>query len=85
VVKALRYKPEGLMSRPDDGNDFFFTVPNPSEALGFNQLLTEISTRSRKITFLGSRAQPVHTADNLTAICEPIVYTMWDPQHLTAL
>jgi hypothetical protein len=24
---------------------------------------------------LGSRARPVHKADNLTAICEPIVYT----------
>jgi hypothetical protein len=35
--------------------------------------------------FLGSRARPVRRADNLTAICEPIVYTMWDPQHLTTL
>jgi hypothetical protein len=36
--------------------------------------------------FLGSRAQLAHRwqlADNLTAICEPIVYTMCDPQHLT--
>jgi hypothetical protein len=24
-------------------------------------------------------------ADNLTAIWEPIVYTMWDPQQLTTL
>jgi hypothetical protein len=24
-------------------------------------------------------------ADNLTAIYEPIVYTMWDRQHLTTL
>jgi hypothetical protein len=22
---------------------------------------------------------------NLSAICEPIVYTMWEPQHLTTL
>jgi hypothetical protein len=28
--------------------------------------------------FLGSRARPVHRPDNLTAICEQIVYTMWD-------
>jgi hypothetical protein len=34
--------------------------------------------------FLGSRARPVSRADNLASICEPIVYTMWDPQHLTA-
>jgi hypothetical protein len=24
-------------------------------------------------------------ADNLTAICEPIVKVMWEPQHLTTL
>jgi hypothetical protein len=54
-------------------------------AMGFTQLLTEMSIRSRKIMFLGRRARPVLRADNLTAICEPIVYTMWDPQHLTAL
>jgi hypothetical protein len=35
--------------------------------------------------FLGSKARLVRRADNLTAICEPIVYTMWDPQHLTTL
>jgi hypothetical protein len=33
--------------------------------------------------FLASRARPVRKADNLTAVCEPIGYTMWDPQHLT--
>jgi hypothetical protein len=29
--------------------------------------------------FLESKVQPVRKADNLTAICEPIVWTMWDP------
>jgi hypothetical protein len=24
-------------------------------------------------------------ADKLTVICEPIVYKMWDPRHLTTL
>jgi hypothetical protein len=33
--------------------------------------------------FLGSKAQPVRRAGNLAAFCEPIVYTMWDPHHLT--
>jgi hypothetical protein len=28
--------------------------------------------------FLGSKVQPVRKTDNLTAICEPIVQTMWD-------
>jgi hypothetical protein len=35
--------------------------------------------------FVGSRARPVRRADSLTAICEPTVYTMLDPQHLTTL
>jgi hypothetical protein len=33
--------------------------------------------------FLGSKVRRVRKADNFTAICEPIVYTMWDPEHLT--
>jgi hypothetical protein len=37
--------------------------------------------RNLKI-FLGSRARPVCGADNLTATCEPIVCTMWDPRLL---
>jgi hypothetical protein len=32
-----------------------------------------------------NRARTVRKADNLAAICEPIVYTMWNPQHLTTL
>jgi hypothetical protein len=35
--------------------------------------------------FLGSRERPVRRAENLAAICEPIVQAMWDPQHLTTL
>jgi hypothetical protein len=35
--------------------------------------------------FLGSKVRRVRKADNLTAICEPIVQTMWDPKHLTTL
>jgi hypothetical protein len=51
-----------------------------------SQPLTEMSTRNIKIImFLGSKVQPVHRPDNLTAIYEPIVQTMWDPQHLTTL
>jgi hypothetical protein len=29
--------------------------------------------------FLESKVHPVNRADNLAAICEPIVWTMWDP------
>jgi hypothetical protein len=54
----------------------FFNLPNPSShtmALRFTQPLTEMSIRSRKIMFLGRRTRSVRRADNLTAICEPIV------------
>jgi hypothetical protein len=49
---------------------------------GLTQILTEMSTKKM---FLGSRAQPANKADSLTAICELIVYTVWDPQHQTIL
>jgi hypothetical protein len=35
--------------------------------------------------YLGGKARPAHKADNLTAICEPIVWKMWEPQPLTPL
>jgi hypothetical protein len=35
--------------------------------------------------FLGNRAQSVREAHNLTTICEPTVYMIWDPQHLSIL
>jgi hypothetical protein len=50
-------------------------------ALGSTKPLTEMSTRN----IPGGEGRPVRKADNLTAICEPIVYKMWEPQHLTVL
>jgi hypothetical protein len=29
--------------------------------------------------FVGSRGRPVREADNLTPLCEPIIWTVWDP------
>jgi hypothetical protein len=55
----------------------FFSSHNSSgriKALGFTQPLTGI--KSKKIMFLRSKPRPVRRADNLTAICEPIAYTM---------
>jgi hypothetical protein len=31
------------------------------------------------------KRRPAHKADNLTAVCEPIVSKMWKPRHLTTL
>jgi hypothetical protein len=50
----------------------FFNLPNPSSrtvALGSTQPLTEIST----VTLSGNKRRLARKADNLTAICEPIV------------
>jgi hypothetical protein len=50
----------------------FFNCPNPSNrtmALGSTRPLTEMSTRNLP----GGKGRPAHKADNLTAICEPIV------------
>jgi hypothetical protein len=50
----------------------FFNSPNPSSrtmALSSTQPLTEMSTRN----LLWGKGRPARKADNLTAICEPIV------------
>jgi hypothetical protein len=50
----------------------FFNLPNPSSrtmVLGSTQPLTEISTRN----IPGGKGRPARKADNLTAICEPIM------------
>jgi hypothetical protein len=49
--------------------------------LGSTQPLTEMSTRN----FLGVKGWPARRADNLTAICEPIVWKTWKPRTLTPL
>jgi hypothetical protein len=62
----------------------FFNLPNSSSrtmALGSTQPLTQMSARNMP----GGKGRPARKADNLTAICEPIVYKMWEPQHLTTL
>jgi hypothetical protein len=50
-------------------------------ALGLTQPLTEMNTRNLP----GGKGQLVRKADNLIAICELIVWKMWEPQHLTTL
>jgi hypothetical protein len=42
-------------------------------ALGSTQPLTEMSTKNVP----GGKGRPARKADNLTAICEPIVYTKY--------
>jgi hypothetical protein len=58
--------------------------PNPfrrAMALISTQPLIEMNTRN----ILGGKGRPARKADILTAIYEPIVWIMWEPQHLTIL
>jgi hypothetical protein len=48
-------------------------------ALGSTQPLTEMGTKNLARVI----GRPAHKADNFTAICEPIVYKIWEPQPLT--
>jgi hypothetical protein len=50
-------------------------------ALVPTQPLTEMSTRNLP----KGNGRPVRGADNLTAICEPIVQKMWEPRRHTTL
>jgi hypothetical protein len=54
--------------------DIGCSFPGGKYALGFTQSLTEINARNTNIImFLGSKVRRMRRADNLTAICEPIV------------
>jgi hypothetical protein len=50
-------------------------------ALGLTQPLREMGTRNLP----GGKKRPARRADNLTAICEPTVWKMWEPRRLTNL
>jgi hypothetical protein len=47
-------------------------------AIGLTQPLTEMNTSNLP----GGKVRPARKADNLTAICEPIVYKMYAPRRL---
>jgi hypothetical protein len=72
VLKALCYRPEGHGFETRWGEWTFsicLILPVPE----YTQPVPEMSTRNRKVMFLGSRARPVCRVDKFTAICEPIV------------
>jgi hypothetical protein len=75
VVKALGYKSEGCGFETRWAE--ILNLPNPSSRTGPSGLLSLwqkwIPEALKNIMFLGSKVQPVRGADNLTAICEPIV------------
>jgi hypothetical protein len=50
-------------------------------ALGSTQPLTDVSTKNLP----GGKGRAARKANNLTAICEPIVTKVWEPRRLTPL
>jgi hypothetical protein len=59
----------------------YLILPAALWPLGSTQPLTEMSTRNLP----GDKRRPARKADNLTAICEPIYYKMWENRRLTTL
>jgi hypothetical protein len=59
-------------------------LPNPSSrtmALGSTQPPREMSANN----IPQGKERPARKADNLRAICEQIVWKIWEPRHLTTL
>jgi hypothetical protein len=78
---AASRKVEGSISDVVIG---FFNCPNPfncTVTLGSTQPLIEMRIRNLP----GGKGWPAREADNLTAICEPTVWKIWDPGRLTTL
>jgi hypothetical protein len=62
----------------------FFNWPNPSShttAAGVDSASNGNEYRESA----GGKGRPARKIDNLAAICEPIVYKMWEPGLLTPL
>jgi hypothetical protein len=65
------------------------SLPSPTFYLPFG--LTMALEMARPLTEMcttnlpGSKGRPARKADKLTAICEPIIYKMWEPRRPTNL
>jgi hypothetical protein len=58
-----------------------FNLSSRNRALGSTQPLREMRTGNLP----GGKGRSSRKAGNLTAICDPIVYKMWEPLRLAAL
>jgi hypothetical protein len=73
--------------RPDEVNEFFsiYVILPAAQGPGVYSDSNRNDHQKQKNNVLGSRARPVRKADNLTATCEQILYTMLDHQHITTV
>jgi hypothetical protein len=72
-------------SRPDEASFFIVYIILPASLDPGVCSAINRRTRNIKIMFLGCKARTVGEDGNLIAICEAIVYTMWEPKHFTIL
>jgi hypothetical protein len=71
-------------SSPDEVIGLLFNISSNSShtmVMGSTQPIRQMSTRN----FPGGKERLTRKDDNLTAICEPIVYKMWETRRLTTL
>jgi hypothetical protein len=76
VVKELCYKPwRSRVREPMTWINFFsiYLIIPASLGPGVHSASNRNEYQKQRKMFLGSRARPVRTADNLTAICKPTV------------
>jgi hypothetical protein len=74
-------------SLPDEVLNFL-NIPNPRAKLstGIYWACNRNDYQKQKNKqYLGSRVRLVREVDNLMTICEPIIYEMWDVDHVTTL
>jgi hypothetical protein len=81
VVEAQCYKPEGrgFETRSGELISSIYVILPAALGPGVYSVSNRNENQKQKIIFLGSKLRPVRRADNLIAICEPIVWTTWDP------
>jgi hypothetical protein len=72
-------------SRTDEVNIFsiYLILPAAPQTSGIFSLKQKWIRKRKNVS--GDRERPAAKADNLTAICDPTVQTIFDPQHLTTL
>jgi hypothetical protein len=69
-----KYLPDRYLILPAALGPGFYSVSNRKDC-----------QKKKKKMFLGSRARLARKADNLTAISEPAIWTMWDLEHLNPI
>jgi hypothetical protein len=68
-------------SRPDEVNFSIYLILPAALGPGVYSTsnINEYQKQKKVIMFVESKVWPAHRTDNHAVICEPIVWTVWDP------